>query len=380
MTPPLTVGIDARKIRDFGIGRFLEGLLTGLAESPGDERFVLFLPTDPARALPEELDAALSADRFPRVPCDAALYSAREQFAFLGAARKHALDVLHFPHYVRTLPPGCPVVVSIHDAIHLSHPPSAFAFVYACLMMPWSGLTARRLLTGTAAARDDICRRFPMIRPHRFAVTPYGLDLRFRPPSPETIERFRTERDLTRPYVLCIGSHRPHKNLPAAVQAFHEAELGEADLVVPTRDAASERELSRIVHGPGVRLLPGVNDEEMPSLYAAARVVMCPSLAEGFGFAPLEAAGSGAAVIATDIPAHREVMADAARLVPAPYETADLTAALADLWADSAARELLARRGADRAAQFTWRRTADLTRRVYHQAAGRLPRSAGSLL
>jgi hypothetical protein len=116
MTRALTVGIDARKLRDFGIGRNIEGLLRGFAQADSEDRFVVF---GPAWIEGHETWRALPTDRFRHVTCDAPLYSVQEWFAFVGAGPRHGLDLLHFPHYVRALAPGCPVAVTIHDTIHL---------------------------------------------------------------------------------------------------------------------------------------------------------------------------------------------------------------------------------------------------------------------
>jgi len=182
VSPAPVIGIDARKIRDFGIGRYLEGLLGGLAALDGDEGYVLFVPTARREDLPGALPRALAPGRFRLVACDTPLYSLRELFTFWGAARRHGLDLLHFPHYVRSLDPGCPIAVTIHDAIHLSHPPGVRARVYAQAMMRWSARTASALFTVSAAVRDDLAARL-RVPAARFRVTPNGVAPVFAPPA-----------------------------------------------------------------------------------------------------------------------------------------------------------------------------------------------------
>ncbi|MBZ0269342.1 glycosyltransferase family 4 protein, partial [bacterium] len=305
-----TVGIDARKVRDFGIGRYIEGLLRALAGGEGDERYVLFVSPDPDRGLPPSLREALPGDRFRTVPLAAPLYSARELLAFRGAARRFGLDLLHFPHYVRALAPGCPVVVTIHDAIHLEYAGSVAARGYARAMMTWSVRSAARTLTVSEAARADLARRLRV--PHdRIRVTPNGVDARFTPPEPAAVREFRARHGLADPFVLCMATHRPHKNLPAAVEAFRRADL-DAAFVVPARDRNAGAHLAPFLATGRMRLAEAVPDDELPLLYAAARLVLCPSLEEGFGLPGLEAAACGAAVLASPIPAHREVLGEAA--------------------------------------------------------------------
>lgn len=364
----LTVGIDARKVRDYGIGRYLEGILGALARQDGDERYVLFTRDGRRRDLPGTLPDTLPPDRFAVVACDAGLYSAAELFAFRGAARAHSLDVLHFPHYVRGLAPGCPVAVTIHDPIHLIFPPSFAARIYARGMMEWSARSAAELFTVSRAAAAALAGQL-RIPAERFRVTPNGVGPPFTPPPPESVERFRREHGLEREFVLAMASHRPHKNLRGAIQAFTAAELPDADLVVPARDEAAARALAPFrAEGGRMRVLTGVTDAELPRLYAAARVVLIPSLFEGFGLPGLEAAACGAAVVATGIAAHREVLGDAALLTPSG-SPGDLADALRRLWNDPDARTRLRAKGPARAAEFPWERGARATLEGYRAAA-----------
>ncbi len=355
-TPAL--GIDARKIRDYGIGRYLEGLLGGLAETNGPERFVLFVANPDRAALPGRLPELLAPERFRLVGCDAPLYSLRELFTFRGAARRHGIDLLHFPHYVRGFNPGCPVGVTIHDAIHLSHPPSRPAALYARIMIGWAARSADVLFADTAAARDDIAARTG-VDAARFRVVPLAAGAEFAPPAPEDVARYRKEHGLGEDFVLVVASHRPHKNFAGAVAAFARAALPEAALVAPARDDAAGARLAQLSAGPLTVLQP-VTDDDLPLLYAAARIVWAPSLAEGYGLPPLEAAACGAAVLATGILPHREVLGDAAAFSDSGSPD-DMARALTDLWNDELRLEMLRRRGPRRASELSWRRTAELT-------------------
>ncbi len=369
---PLTIGIDARKIRDYGIGRYLEGLLGAFAEREDGDAFVLFVSSDPARALPPNLHRKLSPERFRRVPLDAPLYTVREVFAFRGVAARHGLDVLHLPHYLRVVGAGCPVVVTIHDAIQLEWA-GPFARVYARMMIGWAAAAAAERITVSTAARDDLAARLGIPR-DSFAVIPNGVDGRFAPPPPDQVAAFRRARGLDRPFVLAVGSHRPHKNLAAAVEGFRRATPADVDLVIPARDDAAAKRLQPVVSGGNspsgtIRLLVGVPDEDLPALYASSDLVLCPSLAEGFGLAPLEAAACGAAVLASDLPTHREVLGDAAWYVAAPADADAIATGLRCGLADDVGREELSRRGPARAARFPWSHAANGLRDAYRRAA-----------
>jgi len=121
------------------------------------------------------------------------------------------------------------------------------------------------------------------------------------------------------------------------------------------------RSSPRVVH------LGEVPDEDLPALYAGAKLFVSPSSYEGFGLAVAEAMAAGVAVIAGSGSASDEVVGDAGVLVP-PRDVDALVAAIDGLVRDDARRARLAAAGRDRISRFTWERTARATRDVYREA------------
>ena len=115
--------------------------------------------------------------------------------------------------------------------------------------------------------------------------------------------------------------------------------------------------------------LGSVSEATLLTLYRRAFVLVYPSRYEGFGFPLIEAMASGLPVIASRAASIPEVAGDAAMLVD-PEDTGAWADGLVRLLADEAFRADLVSRGLERAALFTWERTARLTLDIYRRVAG----------
>jgi len=106
----------------------------------------------------------------------------------------------------------------------------------------------------------------------------------------------------------------------------------------------------------------------MPSLYRAARMLVFPSLFEGFGIPVLEAMACGCPVACADASSLPEVGGDAVRLFD-PRRPEAIARAVAEVWSDAGHRADLARRGKDRAEGFRWPRVIPRVLAAYERLA-----------
>ncbi|HEV2721935.1 MAG TPA: glycosyltransferase family 1 protein [Thermoanaerobaculia bacterium] len=317
----MRIGIDARKISDYGIGTYIRGLLGALAAT-GEDEIVAFAPT--GTALPGGV---------AHVAVDAPHYSLRELVAVGRAANQAHIDLFHAPHYVVPFT-RVPVVVTIHDLIHLTQPPrNPLAPFYARAMLGRAVRKARRVLTVSEASKRAIVETL-LVAPDDVVVTPNGVDERF-------FGAVRNEGD----YFLFVGNDKPHKNLGVL------------------REAAA-----RV---PGARLVVAgasnfVSDDELLALYRGAIALVMPSAEEGFGLPAAEAMACGTPVITSRAAALVEITGDPALHVDA--EPGALARAMQRLLDDEALRRAMSVRGRERARAFTWTRCAELTRAAYRAA------------
>src|ERR1043166_8210353 len=139
------IGIDARMAHEFGIGTYVCGLLDQFAALDTRNQYVLF--GDVARL------RRRFGDRFALVAAHSGKYSLRQQIELPRLIRRAGVDLFHSPHYVVPARAGVPVVVTVHDLVHLRRDlrPGVkhwLASVYARALIGAAVRKARRVITG----------------------------------------------------------------------------------------------------------------------------------------------------------------------------------------------------------------------------------------
>jgi glycosyltransferase involved in cell wall biosynthesis len=172
--------------------------------------------------------------------------------------------------------------------------------------------------------------------------------------------------------VLSVSAKRPHKNLPRLLRAIAAipAERRPA-LVIPGYPTPHEAELRALAGelgiGGQVAFPAWVSAEDLEGLYALAACFVFPSLYEGFGLPVLEAMRRGVPVATSDRSSLPEVAGDAA-LYFDPTDVDAIRGAVERLLGEPRTAERLVAAGRERAAAFTWERTAALTLASYERA------------
>jgi glycosyltransferase involved in cell wall biosynthesis len=241
-------------------------------------------------------------------------------------------------------------VIVIHDAAALRHP-EWYSPAYAAWqrrILPALARRALHVVTVSEFSRGELADLLGLA-PGDVTVIPGGVGAAFTPQA--DAQSVRVALNLTRPYIVCVASQTARKNLKALVPAAHRLAADGVEVVV----AGGHRpQFAREQGLDALRHLGAVPDVLLPGLYAGAEAFALPSLYEGFGLPVLEAMACGTPVVASDATALPETAGGGARLV-APEAIPE---ALSELLGDPAERERLRAAGIERAASFTWERTA----------------------
>jgi glycosyltransferase involved in cell wall biosynthesis len=318
--------------------------------------------------------ASLRADGFGdfceivALPCEDGQRARRqlaEQMLLPARARRRREQIVHSLASVAPLVAGARAVVTVHDVTFMREP--TFGRVTTAGMAFLVRAAVRRadgLITGSAAARDDICALLGA-DPTRFTVIHHGRERPDAPaPTPETELRARLGIEGRRA-VLCLGAKRPHKNQELLVRAA--AELPEDVVILLVgHPEAYDADLRALAAKLGVqerlRFVDYVGDADLEGLWRLAAAAAQPTLGEGFGLPVLEALEHGVPVAASDLAVLREVAGDLAHHFD-PRDPASAAAAILAALADTRVREL----GPRHAAGFSWSRAASETHAVYER-------------
>ena len=279
-------------------------------------------------------------------------------------------DVVHGQHPLLIPTRAAAQVITIHDLFFLSAPERTRAEIrrdYAVLAPSHARRADAVVVSSEYTA--GLVRTQLGVEADRIHVCPAGAP--HWTPHPR-----RGSRD-DEAYVLFLGTLEPRKNIGTLLDAY--VTLLDRGVRVPplvlagrtTAEASTWLERARRAPLAGhVEHRGYVAGAEREALYGGARLLVMPSLDEGFGLPVLEAMAAGVPVVASNRGSLPEVAGDAAVLVDA-MDVAGLAHAIERVVHDRAYAGDLSARGLARAACFTWTRTATAARRAYLDAIAR---------
>ncbi len=276
------------------------------------------------------------------------------QFQLPGIYKKLQSNLLFSPIPEAPIFTKTRFIVTLHDLIPLrfmrrSSPLTPYYLYY----VPHVLNQAKHIFCDSQATATDAIN-FYQIPAQKLTVVPLAHDR----------DHFKFLNLPVQNYFLYIGRHDDYKNLSRSISAF--AQLSDAyefwiagssdDRFTPVLKA----QIEALNLSDRVKFLDYAAYSELPKLINAAIALVFPSLWEGFGLPVLEAMACGTPVITSNLSSLPEVAGDAAILVN-PYDDRAIADAMSAIATDAALREQLRRKGLDRAAQFSWAKTAATT-------------------
>jgi glycosyltransferase involved in cell wall biosynthesis len=322
---------DARWIGNHGIGRFadeLQRLLPGLTH--------------------------YQARRRPWHPLDP---------AFLGAALWHQRPRLFFsPGYNSPVGWPKPFIFTLHDLNHLCVPDNSNAAkraYYKHIIRPGCHRAAFVLTVSEYSKRE--ISAWAGVSEEKVVNVGNGVGLPFTPTGGKYEPGY--------PYLLYVGSRKPHKNLPRLLEAYSISGVRREVRLVLTGspDQQMLKEIEWLGLSGDIVFADSYANGDLSDVYRGALGLVFPSLYEGFGLPPLEAMACGIPVLTSNVCSLPEVVGDAGILVD-PLDVEAIGDGIRRLVQDSELRTELRQKGLLRAKEFSWEETAHRTRKVLDMA------------
>lgn len=388
----MTIGIDARFYGPLGkgLGRYTQEVVDNIlqissATTDVSFDYVVFLS-------PENYDEFSSSNpRVRKIKTEVRWYSWAEQLRLPFLIKREKVDLMHFPHFNVPIIAPTKFVVTIHDLILTNFPT-----LRATTLSPWLYYLknlAYRLVISTAVRRAEkiitvseftkrnLVEKF-RVRPEKIIVTYEGVadlgksdEISSSGSKQDVLSRYQ----LTGDFLLYVGNAYPHKNLEWLLRAFKRLREKEkaCRLVLVGKEDYFYRRVEKEARSldlwqPGredsaVVLAGYVPDNQLGSLYQAARAYIFPSLYEGFGLPPLEAMSRHCPVLSSDRSSLPEILGESA-LYFNPEDEDDFLDKAGRIMHNEDLRSNLISRGLAQAEKYSWVKCARETFAVYRAA------------
>jgi glycosyltransferase involved in cell wall biosynthesis len=373
--------IDARRVRDFGIGTYIRSLVHALGAIDRVNRYTLVSGPADVRTLaglPDNFHTAIyhHPDRHPL-----------NHLAFPVYLQKLSPDLVHIPLNRVPWMMVRPYVVTVHDLSSLlfGPPEPATQMKLRRYLYRRGLLRASRVIAVSETTKRDLHNLLGIPSSHirRVYEAPDPGFLSFETsPDEETRNRLLERYQIHYPYLLYAGNVRPHKNVPRLVEAFAVVReqlsahpvykdlrliiIGDTISQYPSVRQAVIKSRAEAV----VRFLGFVPFDTLRCFYEAAAAFVFVSRYEGFGLPPLEAMSCGTPVVASNVSSLPEVVGEAAVLVN-PENVFEIARGIREILLDDELRARLIRCGRERVRRFSWERTAGEVLEIYREAAGK---------
>lgn len=383
----MKIGIDARSILNpekgdaIGVGHYTYQLIRHLLKIDKENEYVIFFDFRV-----REKDVKKFAQ--PNVKIKFYPYSDYKKYLpgayseILGTAtlQKEKLDILHSTSAFNRIPIGYSgkTVVTFHDMSSFSIPQylSAVKRTRNKAVARLMGHKADKIIAVSNSIKGDI-EKFISLPTDKTQVIYSGLDQRFFDEPEIAAGKVLGKYDITKKYILFLGTLEPSKNIARLLEAFakfkalqkqRNAGKFEYQLVLAGKRGWLSQEYLQIIKDLGlvkdVVFTGYVIGDELVPLFRGAEFFVMPSLYEGFGMTVLEAFATKTPAILAKVASLPEVADEAAYFVN-PLDTAALTEALVKFATDQELRKSFVEKGLAQARKFDWEKTARETLEIY---------------
>ncbi len=338
----------------------LRNLLPSIFHSFPEHEWVIFLDKEDRR-----LDFPFSGKNITIQYIWAGVNMFSNLFVLPYYTRKLGIDVIlsqTFPSLSKKY-----TVVVVHDILFEKYP-SFFSWKERLYFFPlkWCLRKADRIIATTKNVEADLLTYGYVNKNSVIDVVPLGVSKVFMPAAKipfGLLAKVRDKYNLPQEYILYVGRLNLRKNLSGLLKAIRLLDNTNIPLVIAGCPDGKDANIKALLLAPELRhrvfFTGGVEDDELPAVYAMAKVFCFPSFAEGFGLPPLEAMASGVPVVTSNTTSLPEVCGDAACYID-PAKPSSIASSISHLLDNSFEYSAKRTKGLQQALKYNWDTTANL--------------------
>jgi glycosyltransferase involved in cell wall biosynthesis len=364
----MRIGFEAERANlpnPTGVERYAAELIRNLARLDSKNEYILYFRTKPQQwfhDLPKNFSIRIIP--FPKF---------WTQLRISWEMIVRPVDILIIPASVLPLIHPKKSIVTVHDIAY-----ELFDGIYTGFMQWYQKYSSRfasshaaRLLTVSESTKKDLVKVYHT-DPDKISVTPLGYDTgEFYPRNYQETQAVLDKYGLVyQKYILFLGTIQPRKNLPKLVEAFEklkkENHIEEKLAIFGGKGWLWESIIEKIKSAGkdgSVKYFDYAPKEDLPFIYAGAKLLTLPATYEGFGLPPLEAMASGVPVVVSNLSSLPEVVGEAGVLVD-PSSVNSISQGLLKVLQHNDLRAEMIKNGLEQAKKFTWENTAKKTLEV----------------
>ena len=357
MGQKLKIGFDAKRafLNAAGLGNYSRNTINALSKYFPENEYVLFSPkTNPSQFdVPENASAIVPENAWWRF-----LKSLWRSYRIAGLTKKAGLDIYHGLSHelpVDIEKTGIKSVVTIHDVIFVRFPewykPLDRKFYFR--KIEHACRVAAKIIAISHQTKDDLVTFFK--------INPEKVEVIYQPVNPLYFEEIPNDRlkavkekySLPDEFILTVGTIEARKNLLTllkAIQLFDRkitlVMVGKKTNYLQTLQPMLEKLKNQLI------FLPQADDNDLSCLYRLAKVMVYPSLFEGFGLPVVEAQACGCPVVTSNLSSMPEAGGEGA-LYADPTNEAEIAEQITRLLDDVKLRNKLIDKGRENALRFT---------------------------
>lgn len=377
----MKIGIEGQRLfreKKHGMDMVALELIKNLQKLDTENEYVIFVRPD------ADHTCIPKANNFKVVELKSPFgYPGWEQIELPKATELEGCDILHCTSNTGPINSTVPVVTTLHDIIYLESISlfkkdgtwyQKFGNMYRRFVVPSVVRNSKKVITVSHYERKRIQEYFGF-RDDKLCAVYNGVGKHFKKiTNGKELQQVKMDYGLPDKFFFFLGNTDPKKNTPGVIEAFSDFNDRYPNIYTLVMLDYEERALQKILDTLGrpelrkrIHLTGYVPNDKLPALISQCTVFLYPSLRESFGIPILEGMACGVPVITSNTSSMPEIAGEDAALIVNPLHPWEITEAMEMLVQDRQLAAMLAEKGIERAAKFSWRTMAAEVLAIYNE-------------